>query len=189
MSQNFSQYEIPEAPKPELPIEAIAGGAVLKDGEFKSPNFVTGQKGWKIDSEGNAEFISIKVGKKHGVTTRDNTSASGVQNIAHGLGTTPNYVRITAKYVVATNSSTEINSVGVYNGVTTSTIWMGGSVAGSDIETDSNTTNIIFIKESSTGPVRQVATIAVDATNITLTWTKSGTPSGGNIQILWEAFA
>ncbi len=61
MAQNFDQFELPKPPEPELPFEATAGGAVLKDGEFKSPNFVHLQKGWRIDSDGNAEFQDVTI--------------------------------------------------------------------------------------------------------------------------------
>ena len=56
MAQNFTQYEIPTPPPPELPLVISDKGMVLKDGEFSSPNFVTGQKGWMINSNGDAEF-------------------------------------------------------------------------------------------------------------------------------------
>ena len=57
--KTFEQFEIPEKPQEELPIVSVPGGAVLKEGEFRSPNFVHLQRGWKIDSDGNAEFQSI----------------------------------------------------------------------------------------------------------------------------------
>ena len=203
MSETFKQYNLSEPRQGEATTEGgeqpipkglidVRGRNILRAGTLESGNFRTGQQGWSFNSEGDVEirnFTHDLVIYKNGTTTRDNTAASGSQTIAHGLGKTPSYVRITAKYVVATNASTEVNSVGVYNGSTTSTISMGGSVSGGDIETNSSSTNIIFILEAAAGPVRQVATVSFDATNINLVWTRSGTPSGGNIQILWEAFA
>lgn len=64
MAQNFSQYEL--QPIQEQTLEDLLnvdGGTVsLTQGELQSPNFVTAQQGWKVNSEGNAEFQSIKVG-------------------------------------------------------------------------------------------------------------------------------
>ena len=74
MAQNFEQYEIPEPEEPELPIVPIPGGATLQDGEFKSPNFVTTQRGWRIDSDGNAEFNRITL---RGIPDVQTFTASG----------------------------------------------------------------------------------------------------------------
>ena len=125
---------------------------------------------------------------KNGTETRAGDSASGGQTIAHGLGTTPKYVRITAWKVVP-----ELNihqSVGVYNGTTTSCIFITLNSGSSGTQTGNDSTNIVNLDDSGdAGNNNQVATIAVDATNITLTWTKAGTPSADNIQILWEAIS
>lgn len=57
----FSQPEIPDIPVPPLPIVATPLGAVLSNGEFASPNYRRGESGWRIDSEGNAEFQSLTI--------------------------------------------------------------------------------------------------------------------------------
>ena len=57
----FKQVTIEPASALETPIIPVAGGAVLQSGEFKSPNYITGQRGWKINSEGDAEFRSVKI--------------------------------------------------------------------------------------------------------------------------------
>ena len=118
---------------------------------------------------------------KNGVTTRAGDTASGTQNIAHGLGVAPVYVRITC---TKSQSSTVLSSNGVYNGTTNSCVYwlqiVGGSITG-----NSSTQGVYMIDSAGNS---QVAVITVDATNIILTWTKAGTPHANNINILWEAF-
>ena len=58
--EEFKQYEVPEAPK-TISIVETPDGAVLKTGEFKSPNYVRGKGGWKVNSDGNAEFSIITI--------------------------------------------------------------------------------------------------------------------------------
>lgn len=128
---------------------------------------------------------------KNGVTTRAIDTADGAVNIAHGLGKTPKRVAIKAQYGDSGTFTTirMIQSYGVYNGTTTATL-ATISTDGSNISTVTDTTNIIKIQTATGGGPSQgtVAVISVDATNITLTWTKNGTP-GGTVQIIWEAEA
>lgn len=120
-----------------------------------------------------------------GVTSRAMNTASGSQTIAHGLGATPKYVRITA--IIDTNSGTDLlqDSVGVYNGTTTSSIYHYDTNTANRSGTSS--TNMVYIQESDT--VNQAATVAVDGTNITLTWTLTGSGSSRTINMMWEAIA
>jgi hypothetical protein len=76
-------------------------------------------------------------------------------------------------------------SDGVYNGTTTSCIYVryapaphGGSLF------DTSSSYIVIYNNADTD--LQVASVAYDATNITLTWTKTGSPTG-TLQIMWEA--
>lgn len=124
---------------------------------------------------------------KCGVTSRDLTAASGSQTIAHGLGTTPKYIKITAIRDSSTINDTSIWSVGTYNGTTTSAVVTGLNVSGGGNATEAGTdsTNIIFIAQNGT-TTNQHATVTFDGTNITLTWTKVGSPTR-TAYIMWEA--
>lgn len=130
--------------------------------------------------------------QKNGVATVP-TSAS-TQTIAHGLGKIPKVVRIDAtKLSDISGHGAAITSYGTYNGTT---------VATTGIEETSNSTNYvpaaftdtthaIYLQTYGGGgtPVGCQATIAVDATNITLTWTApaSGTYSTvNNGSFNWE---
>ncbi len=126
----------------------------------------------------------------HGITTRTGDTASGSQTIAHGLGRAPRWIKISARKGTTngTASNTSISD-GIYNGSTTSCVWAFGQAAASIGEAGNSTSNIIYIPSNTTGTANQSATVAVDATNITLTWTKTGSPSSDNINIMWESLA
>ena len=118
---------------------------------------------------------------KNGYTTRDVSIASGVQNIAHGLGKVPIYVRIYAVWLQGAGSV--VSSNGAYNGTTNSNSYFGSSgsaftLAGGD------TSNIINLQQGTS--TSSVAVCTVDGTNIILTWSKQGSPTG-NAQLMWEA--
>lgn len=132
---------------------------------------------------------------KNGTTTYGLTTASGTQTIAHGLGKTPKYIRI--KWMKAISASgtavTPYRGEGVYNGTTISALWEGvydHGFASKLYNSNISTTKIITYDDSSGSgaDAMQEAVPTFDGTNITLTWTKTGSPSG-TINILWEAFA
>ena len=117
---------------------------------------------------------------KNGVATRAGSVASGDQVIAHGLGAIPKKVKITAYYLQT--ATTPSISMGVFDGTLTKSMRMvdGFSSLGS------STTNILEVFYQNTSN-SQKATIAVDATNITLTWILAGSMGASNIILLWEA--
>ena len=58
----FKQYYLKEKQRPGFENFSTEGGrTVLKDGEFQSPNYREGQSGWKVSSEGNAEFQDVLI--------------------------------------------------------------------------------------------------------------------------------
>lgn len=131
----------------------------------------------------------------NGVTTYDLTTASGTQTIAHGLGMSPKYIRVTWVFSIS-NSATLTNrfyGYGVYNGTTISSInggtqpGGGGSAANYNTST-SNSAIILYSQGGGSTDQSQTAVPTFDSTNISLTWTKAGTPTG-TILIMWEAFA
>lgn len=57
---DFQQYELEEpVAQSGDNIVPIAGGSVVKEGFLQSPNFRTGQEGWRIDAKGDAEFQNL----------------------------------------------------------------------------------------------------------------------------------
>lgn len=131
--------------------------------------------------------VSPKVA--HGTTNRDLSTASGNQTIAHGLGCAPRFVRITAIVSAGvTVDSTMSISEGSYNGSTTATVYRGAN-SNNQAFSGTDTTNIIAVYATDiTSTTAQVATVTVDATNITLAWTKNASPTS-TAYIKWEAIA
>lgn len=111
-----------------------------------------------------------------GATTRDLSTASGTQNIAHGLGVTPKIYNV---YGTKLTSNGTMSFAHAMNGTATSinTDTTGGA---------QNQTATFQLGTSQTA--HQEAVITVDSTNIILTWTKTSTPTG-TANIVWSAFA
>jgi hypothetical protein len=119
---------------------------------------------------------------KNGTATYDLSTASGEQNIAHGLGKIPKKIKITTFTKSGTYTS---YTIGVYNGTTNSSIKTLALNAGDVDNVEVSATKIAIILTAAGGN-EQSAVATFDATNIILTWTKAGSPSG-TANILWEA--
>ena len=105
--------------------------------------------------------------------TYDMTTASGTQNIAHGLGYTPAKVKIRAILFFGASGVTSISD-GYYDGSTNShnrnnDAGTAGVVAG-------DTSFAIWLYY--TGNFWQKGTITCDGTNVMIAWTKGGAPAG-----------
>lgn len=116
---------------------------------------------------------------KNGATTYDTATASGTQNIAHGIGAVPKKVKITGTYAGAGATCISITA---YNGTTQSSNYM-------ITETGSGTSEFagalfLFGEQNSSNNAQGVVTF--DATNIIITWTKTGSPTG-TAYLIWEA--
>ena len=125
---------------------------------------------------------------KSSVTTRDLTTASGNQTIAHGLGKTPKLVKFSVILHRSTNQPWL--SFGSYDGTNNSCIVT--TYNGTTPSSGHLTTACILVANDNdmtlTGGNTQYATATFDGTNITLAWTKVGTPTG-TARIMWEAYS
>jgi len=127
------------------------------------------------------------------VTTRTADTASGTQTIAHGGGKEPKFVEISANYAVAVSGTVSniSRSEGSYNGTTNSCIYeaytLGNGAGTNALTTGNSSTQWIYIQQSGTAGNTQVWVITKDATNITITWTKTGTLAANPININWKA--
>lgn len=119
-----------------------------------------------------------------GTTTKNSADASTTQNIAHGLGVAPKRVRIIAISKAGTSSEPNFaRAETVYNGTTQSSlsIYEQAGPAWTVATTFS-------LNSSANSNADQSGVVTVDATNIIITWTKTGSPTG-TYTILWEAQA
>jgi hypothetical protein len=158
-------------------------GSALADGDIAANQLV------QVIYDGTNMLLLSPVANapkyKNGQTTYDISTASGTLNIAHGLGRAPRKVRVRAWYVPASNT-TVAQSDCVYDGSTTAGITTASCVI-SNTPTCGVTSNIVAISKAADGS-GVTATLTVDATNLILTTTKNGSPTG-SVYIVWEAEA
>jgi len=157
----------------------LAGAAWFLDEDTMSSDSAT-----KTASQQSIKaYVDTTRSGTNGQTTRDLSTASGNQTIAHGLGRTPKKIKITVTQGAATIWNL---SIGTYNGTTNSNLYHGANnnsqfYAGSD---NTNSITIYTVATNDTSP--SVATATFDGTNITLAWTKGGSATG-TAYIMWEA--
>jgi len=115
-----------------------------------------------------------------GTTTKNAADASATQNIAHGLGTIPVNCSIVATSVFSSTNVQWLKAETTYNGTTQSSnsVYISGNVA--------TTADNTFTLNIDTAAGTQRGVVTFDATNIIITWTKTGTASG-TYQLLWKA--
>lgn len=128
--------------------------------------------------------VSASIAYKSVTSTRNLSTASGSETIAHGLGKTPSFVRADAN--LATGNAIG-HSHGAYDGTTQNYAQFGWVNTGSSGSSSAGTNSIIQLYGDS-GSTGQIASITVDATNINVTWTKVGGGSG-SFGIIWEVEA
>ena len=111
--------------------------------------------------------------------TRDLAAASGTVNTAHGMATTPTFIRATVYYVAG--SGNPLSSFGTWDGTNIKTIYF--SMNGATPQANTDSTNLIACVPVG-GSDYQLATVSADATNVSLSWTKTGSPTGNAYIIL-----
>lgn len=126
-----------------------------------------------------------------GITTKNITDISTVQNIAHGLGRVPKYVRIDGCVIITAAITQMCTAIfdGTNNRGMTIAIGEGTSTAATDAVYTSTSIALGFsplvATNVFTGANRQTGIISVDATNIIITWTKTGTIAG-TASLIWQ---
>lgn len=121
----------------------------------------------------------------NGTTTKDASDASAAQTIAHGLGRIPKRVLIKALAFGSSDSGDPVPCIAEtsYNGTTQSSISFFATAA--DLGSG-GTATATFTLNVGGATATTVGVVTFDATNITITWTKTNSPTGV-YQILWSA--
>lgn len=127
------------------------------------------------------------INRKAGIASKDTADASTTQTIAHGLGRTPKGVR----YRVRTTMSAATGSVvgdGIWDGSNDYFVGMRDLTGASAPTAWNSSSYSIGLTNGDTLPsaTGQTGITSVDSTNITITWTKNGSPTG-TLSFMWEA--
>jgi len=104
-------------------------------------------------------------GATHAVVASRTASSTGAQTITHYLGATPTSIEIFATNAVGQPNS----SSGIWDGSSNSCAWTGGSAG-------SNASNAVYIDQGGNNATAIIS--GVTSTQFTLTWSKSGSPTG-----------
>lgn len=128
---------------------------------------------------------------KNGATTHD-MSSSTATTIAHGLGKTPSLVKVHVNRATASASGITgslLSSIGSYDGSSQNCNYVAVDSNGAVSMSAQDTSNGVHYGYGAAGTAdtdKLTGVITFDATNITITWTKTNSPTGtGNIH--WEA--
>lgn len=130
-----------------------------------------------------ANLTNLPISGAHGSTTKDLSDASTTQNIAHGLGKTPKMFTVFS--ATSTTNSSVIHGMALSLSGSSMSILRETTSSGSTGTTTTFQIPDITVNNASH---YQTAVVTADSTNIILTWTKTGSPTG-TVDIIWHALA
>lgn len=156
-----------------VPIALISTSAGAAD-ENKVP---------KLNASGllDTSFLTFKGLPATGIATRDISTASGDQTIAHTLGVVPKLIRITI--LCGTNSHIS-HAFGTYTASSSVYNSLAFPLGAASVDTTT-----AFMKVNDDGGDQRGTFGTQTSTNIVISWTKNSSPTGGTITVLWEALA
>ncbi len=117
-----------------------------------------------------------------GSVTKNTADSSTTQTIAHGLGVVPKFVRFDyLKTGAVASDPAAFQTIAEFDGTNTAAIYASINSAGGN-----GTVGSGFLLFGADTSVFQTGVISVDATNISIAWTKTGSPTGTYTGI-WKA--
>lgn len=134
----------------------------------------------RVNASGQLDITFTGTYSKTGKTTHDISSAASTV-IAHGLGKLPSFIKVTAIFQSATAVSWALTT---FSGSTQNSLkWALDSGTGTGIIAGND-----FTIYDAIGTKFETGTVTLDATNITIAWAKTSTPTG-TFDLVWEAYA
>lgn len=179
------------------PIEVVTSGIIggfssLDEGEMyfvqddKTINKPTGTLPIQVGYAVSATELLIVKGSlfNKGTANRQHVTGTGTQNIAHGLGVIPKFIRIIA-VATTTSNTTHTISIGSATGTGNETCVYAYNGTGNGI--GNNGSHILFTSSSVGGAAWSATLSAIDKTNITLNFDVAA--AGQAVNFIWEAYA
>lgn len=164
---------------------SIGAASILRpDGSALANNDILAAQTITLTSNGTAWLLPAVLPKFfNGVATRAGDAANGVQNIAHGLGKAPSRILSNASKTISSTALARATGVAVGSG---NTGLFNSNVNGTNMYSGNSAVYSLTIWDDN-GTNKQEAIITADATNIILTWTKTGTPNSNTTDIMVTA--
>jgi hypothetical protein len=179
----------------------LVESTILESNVTKNDDTDVSSNAWVLDEDNMASNSATKVPTQQsvkayvdsssavgeftsGIASKNTADASTTQTIAHGLGGTPLKVKIVNLFA---SGSAEGQSIGVYTSSGNHCVY-NAERSGTGYEDNSSTYAVLLGNPNIGSPLttNQTGVVSVDATNITITWTKNGSPTGTH-NFMWEA--
>jgi hypothetical protein len=177
-------------------LSAIPTDATIAMSDITTNNVSTSLHGWTPKAPNDTtKFLrgdaiwAVPAGAIYasGTDSKQENDVSQAQNIAHGLGVTPKYVRLKVITIKTTSTGFAEYSELVYNGSVRTALSLNDT--GTNNYTLGTATNLFLSSVNNSGSNNQTGVVTFTSTNIVITWTKNGTPGSLTWTIFWEAFA
>lgn len=157
----------------------LAGGNITVVTESQANNSTNAASTAYVDTG----LAALVVSSTNWTTTKNIADASTTQNIAHGLGEIPKFIRMNFLQTQTNNAFLPSCLTLSYNGTTVAVSGYGYNGTWHDDLTSSSVVKLLGGSSSA----YQSWVVTMDATNIIITWTKNNSPTG-TVNITWEAF-
>ena len=155
----------------------LAGGNLTVVTESQANNSTNAASTAYVDTG----LATMVISMTNWTTTKDSADASATQNIAHWLWEAPKQVRIRAIPTISDTTERNRYAETIYNGTTQSSL--------SNYGTNTNCRTVTTFSLNSWAVATdwvQTWVVTTDATNIIITWTKTGSPTW-SYTLIWEA--
>jgi hypothetical protein len=162
------------------------GSSALETGDILSGQVVTVTYDGTNFQMASASATGFTV--KTGSSSKTGTDASTTQTIAHGLGKTPKVLRVFGVMTGNGLNQAIFQPFGTYDGTTTRAITLFTRNDNSNTDFSIDSTNIMSfgVNGNNPTPLAQSATVTMDDTNITLTWTRLNSGPSSTLNFIWQ---